>query len=253
MNHRHQLFGVPVDALTMDETVDRCRRWIEARVPTQHVVLNASKVVMLEDDLRLREIVRDCRLVNADGMSIVWAGRLLGVPIPERVAGIDLMERLLDLAAAETWPVFFLGARPEILENFVLRVRERYPKLPIAGSRDGYFSDDEAVAREIASTGARLIFVGISSPRKEFFLARNMRHLGPSFAMGVGGSFDVWAGKTRRAPRWMRRTGLEWLHRLKSEPRRLWKRYLIGNARFVWIVCRAWWRTRGPWGRTGRT
>jgi N-acetylglucosaminyldiphosphoundecaprenol N-acetyl-beta-D-mannosaminyltransferase len=244
MHQRHQLFGVALDPLTMDETLAHCRRLIEARTPVQHVVLNAGKVVQMADDPGLREIIRNCALVNADGISVVWAGRLLGVPIPERVTGIDLMERLLAVAAVEAWPVFFLGARREVLEEFVRVVRQRHPDLPLAGYRHGYFSDDRAVAEEIAASGARLLFVGISSPRKERFVAENLSRLGPVFAMGVGGSFDVWAGRTRRAPSWMQRIGLEWLYRLLLEPRRMWKRYLIGNVRFLRMVLGDWWRSR---------
>lgn len=230
---RHEMFGVIVDALTMDETVERCAELIEQRRAVQHVVLNASKVVMLEDVEGLSDIISRCEIVNADGQSIVWAGRYLGVPIPERVAGIDLMERLLERAEVEQWPVYFLGARDEVLSTFRGIVLRRYPSLCIAGWRNGYFDDDEAVAREVAQSGARLLFVAITSPRKEFFLAENLHLMGPVFAMGVGGSFDVWAGVTKRAPVWMQRIGLEWFYRFIQEPRRMWRRYLVGNTRFI--------------------
>ena len=124
---------------------------------------------------------------------------------------------------------------------------DTHPDLSVAGHRHGYFSDDETVAREIAASGARLLFVGISSPRKERFLHENLARIGPVFAMGVGGSFDVVAGKVTRAPSWMQQMGLEWLHRLLREPRRMWKRYLVGNTRFLRIVLRTWRRSgRAP-------
>jgi bacterial polymer biosynthesis proteins, WecB/TagA/CpsF family len=233
---RPTVFGVPLDLLTMEETVERCRRLVEERRPVQHVVLNAGKVVQMRDDPSLRDAIARCEIVNADGQSVVWAGRLLGIPVPERVAGIDLMERLVGEAEREGWPVYFVGARPEVLERFVAVVRERFPRLPVAGARNGYFDDDRAVADAIRESGARLLFVGISSPRKERFLAEQLPRMGGVFAMGVGGSFDVWAGLTRRAPRWMQRLGLEWLHRLLQEPRRMWKRYLVGNLRFGYLV-----------------
>ena len=110
--------------------------------------------------------------------------------------------------------------------------------MPVAGSQHGYFDDERAVVRRIRDSGARLLFVGMPSPRKEYMLAQWMPRLGPLFAMGVGGSFDVWAGHTRRAPRWMQRAGLEWLYRLVQEPRRMWRRYLLGNVRFTAIVMR---------------
>jgi N-acetylglucosaminyldiphosphoundecaprenol N-acetyl-beta-D-mannosaminyltransferase len=131
-----------------------------------------------------------------------------------------------------------------VLKEFEDAVRRLHPRLEIAGRHHGYFDDDAAVADDIRNSGARLLFVAISSPRKEFFLSQNLERMGPLFAMGVGGSFDLLAGKTRRAPHWMQDAGLEWLFRLIQEPRRMWKRYLIGNARFLGLTLRAWWRAR---------
>ena len=235
---RAEIFGVPLDLLTMDETVTRAAELIENGRPVQHVVINAGKVVMMHDDPGLRAIIAACDLVNADGQSIVWAGRLLGIPVPERVAGIDLMDRLLALAAERGWPVYLLGARQEVLDSCVSRITERYPALSIAGARNGYFDDGAEVAAGIHSSGARLVFVGISSPKKERFLSEHLPEMGPVFAMGVGGSFDVIAGLTRRAPEWTQRAGLEWFYRFLQEPGRLWKRYLVGNLRFLGLVLR---------------
>ncbi len=238
-----ELFGVPVDLLTIDETVARCHELIEQRRPVQHAFINAAETVMMEDVPGFRETLRACDLVNADGQSIVWAARLLGVALSGRVAGPDLMERLLELAERQGYPVYFLGAKAEVLVAFEVAVLKLHPRLVIAGRHHGYFDDDEAVADEIRRSGARLLFVAISSPRKEFFLSRNLERIGPLFAMGVGGSFDLLAGVTRRAPRWMQDAGLEWLFRLIQEPRRMWRRYLIGNARFLGLTLRAWWRS----------
>ncbi len=241
---RAEVFGIPLDLLTMEETVQRCRELIQEGRPAQHVVVNAGKVVMMDDVPGLREIIRSCDIVNADGQSIVWAGRALGIPVPHRVAGIDLMERLLALAEEQRYPVFFLGATDEVLRAFISEVMRRFPRLWIAGTMNGYFKDDTKVADMISTSGARLLMVGISSPRKEFFLAEQLPLMGPVFAMGVGGSFDVWAGKTRRAPVWMQQVGLEWFFRLLQEPRRMWKRYLVGNTRFVLLVEKEWMRSR---------
>ena len=243
---RARLFGVPLDLLTMQQTVDRCEELIEAGHPVQHVVINAGKAVMMQDVPGLREVIERCDLVNADGQSVVWAGRMLGIPVPERVAGIDLMGRLLQLAEERMYPAYFLGATEEILTAFTAEVLRRYPRLRVAGTRNGYFKDDAEVAAGIAASGARLLMVGMSSPRKEFFLAEQLPHMGPVFAMGVGGSFDVWAGKTRRAPVWMQNAGLEWFYRLMQEPRRMWKRYLVGNTRFVLLVVKERMKGRGP-------
>jgi N-acetylglucosaminyldiphosphoundecaprenol N-acetyl-beta-D-mannosaminyltransferase len=172
---------------------------------------------------------------------VVWAARLLGVRVPERVAGIDLMGRLIALCETEDWPVYFLGAKDDVLAGFEAEALRRHPQLRVAGRRNGYFSADHeaGIAETIRASGARLLLVAISSPMKERFLARNMERLGPLLAVGVGGSFDVWAGKATRAPLWMQRVGLEWFHRFAQEPRRMWKRYLVGNLRFAWIVLRA--------------
>jgi N-acetylglucosaminyldiphosphoundecaprenol N-acetyl-beta-D-mannosaminyltransferase len=238
-----ELFGVPVDLLTIDETVARCRELIEQRRPVQHAFINAAETVMMEDVPGFRATLAACDIVNADGQSIIWAARLLGVALPGRVAGPDLMERLLELAEHQGYPVYFLGAKAEVLVDFEAAVVKLHPRLTIAGRHHGYFDDDEAVADEIRNSGARLLFVAISSPRKEFFLSRNLERIGPVFTMGVGGSFDLLAGVTRRAPRWMQDAGLEWFFRLMQEPRRMWKRYLIGNARFLGLTLRAWWHS----------
>jgi N-acetylglucosaminyldiphosphoundecaprenol N-acetyl-beta-D-mannosaminyltransferase len=195
---RAEIFGVPLDLLTMDQSVARCVEIVESAVPAQHVVINASKVVMMQDVPGLRDTIAACEMVNADGQSIVWAGRILGIPVPERVAGVDLMERLLVEAERRRWPVYFLGARQAVLEAVLSRVAERYPSLRVAGARNGYFDDAAAVANAIRASGARVLFVGISSPKKERFLAENLTCMGPVFAMGVGGSLDVLAGATRR-------------------------------------------------------
>lgn len=233
---RGDFIGVPLDLLTMGETVAACVAFVEEARPVQHVVLNAGKVVMMRSDPQLREVVAACDLVSADGQSIVWAGRFLGLDVPERVAGIDLMSQLLVEAEERGWPVYFLGAKEEVLDACVAALTSMHPLLVVAGQRNGYFDDDAAVARSIRDSGARLLFVGISSPRKEMFLAERLADMGPLLAMGVGGSFDVIAGMTQRAPVWMQRAGMEWFYRFAQEPRRMWRRYLVGNARFVGLV-----------------
>jgi N-acetylglucosaminyldiphosphoundecaprenol N-acetyl-beta-D-mannosaminyltransferase len=237
---RVSLFDLPVDALTLDETVDRIEQLIERGTPSQHVVLNAAKVVQASTSPDLADIVRGCEIVNADGMSVVWASRLLGRALPERVAGIDLMDAVLARAAARGHRVYFLGARAEVVRTVVEIESERHPGLCVAGARDGYWSPEEEaeVVADVAGARPHVLLVAMSSPRKEEFLSRHLHAMGVPFAMGVGGSFDVVAGLTSRAPRWMQRAGLEWLHRLGQEPGRMWKRYLVGNARFTVLVAR---------------
>jgi N-acetylglucosaminyldiphosphoundecaprenol N-acetyl-beta-D-mannosaminyltransferase len=231
-------FGVHVEPLSLAQTVARCKALVEKGVAAHHVALNAGKVVLMADQPRLLEAVRRCDLVSADGQSIVWVSRLLGRRLPERVAGIDLMESLLKECESNAWPVYFLGATAEVLQTFCDVVKIRYPSLPIAGRHHGFFTDDARVADGIARSGARLLFIAMPSPRKELFVSEQSERLGALFTMGVGGSFDVWAGLTRRAPLWMQHCGLEWFYRFLQEPSRMWRRYLIGNCRFAILAIR---------------
>lgn len=250
MSGRVLLFGVALDLDTFEEAVEHCTALIEARRPVQHVVVNAGKIVMMTDQPELQSLVAQCDVVHADGQSVVWAGRLAGYDVPERIAGIDLMQALLAECEREQWPVYFLGARQDVLETFVGVVRQRFPDLPVAGYCNGFFADDAAVSAQIRTSGARVLFVGISSPRKEMFLREQLPAIGPIFAMGVGGSFDVLAGVTGRAPLWMQRAGLEWFYRFAQEPRRMWKRYLVGNSRFIVLAFKEARRQRAA--RAGR-
>lgn len=241
MTARAEVLGCAIDRLDMEGTVREVERVIASRRFTQHVSINTAKLVTLRGDPELRAIVEGCGLISADGAGIVWASRLLRDPLPERVAGIDLMHRLLARAEEKGYSVYFLGARPEVLAIALERIRARHPRLAIAGARDGYFEDSEAagVAAAIRATGADIVFVAMSSPRKEYFLGAHGERLGAPFAMGVGGSIDVVAGVTRRAPVAWQRLGLEWLYRLLQEPRRLFRRYAVTNARFAWMLGRA--------------
>lgn len=243
---RVALFDVPVDPLTMDETVEAVRRFLACGAPHQHVCLNAAKVVELDKRPELAAAIAQCSLVSIDGQAVVWASRLLGSRVPERVTGIDLFERLLADAAESGRRVFLLGARQEVLDEVVARALVRFPGLQIAGTRNGYWADDEeaSVVAEVAASRADMLFVALPSPRKELFLEGYAEQLGVAFRMGVGGSFDVMAGRTNRAPRWMQRTGMEWTYRLIQEPRRMARRYLVGNTSFVLLTLKRRWNAR---------
>ena len=234
--------GIPIDNLSMEETLGEITRAIHDGKQLHHVVVNAGKVVAMEKDLKLRESVIASDLINADGQAVVWGARFLGKPLKERVAGIDLMENLINLAGEKNFKIFFLGASEEIVKKVVGRYTEEHGAQIIAGYRNGYFdrSEEEQIAQQISNSGAQILFVAISSPKKENFLYENREHLQKvSFIMGVGGSFDVVAGKVKRAPIWMQKTGLEWFYRFIQEPRRMWKRYLVGNTRFIMMVLKA--------------
>jgi N-acetylglucosaminyldiphosphoundecaprenol N-acetyl-beta-D-mannosaminyltransferase len=237
---RRSLFGIGVDPLTMDEAVGRCLDAVREDRPLEVAVVNAAKLVAMRRDPRLAAAVTGCDLVLADGQSVVWASRLLRAPLPERVAGIDLFVRLLGAAEREGYSVYLLGARKDVLDLLLGRVAVRFPRLKVAGARDGYFTDaeQEAVADAVRASGADLLFLGMTSPKKEIFTASYGERTGVRVVHGVGGSFDVLAGVTRRAPHSWQRFGLEWLYRLLQEPRRLGRRYLTTNAAFVAMTAR---------------
>lgn len=232
---RYALMNTYVNALTMDETVARVEEIIARRKPTQHVVINAFKVNLMRKDPALREIVNDCPLINADGASIVYAAKLLGVPVKERVTGFDLFLRLVEEAARKHYRIYLFGAREEVVRKVESVFREQYPELEIAGVRNGYFTeaDEPEIVADMAASRADLMFVAFSSPKKEYWIRKYLDQLHIPFVMGVGGSFDVVAGTTDRAPKWMQDHGLEWFYRFIQEPGRLWKRYLVGNVSFV--------------------
>lgn len=221
----------------MADTVAHIDQRIAARQFTQHVVVNVAKLVHMQSDLQLAESVRSCDLINIDGMGVVWGARFCGHVVPERVAGVDLFHALLALSAEKGYPVFLLGATEEVVTETARRVQRLYPGLPLAGYHHGYFWDDEAaMVEQIKASGARLLFVAITSPKKENFINRWREQLGVDFVMGVGGTFDVVAGKVKRAPLWMQRAGLEWFYRVLQEPGRMWKRYLTTNCQFAWLL-----------------
>lgn len=238
---RQQVLSVVVDNLDMTETVERVASFVADGQPHQHVVVNADKIVKAAKDPALAKIIADCDLVNADGMPVLWAARALGQPLKERVTGIDLFFRLLAEAEQRGWRVYFLGAREEVLREVERRATQRHPRLQLAGVRNGYWSANEepGVVQAIAQSRCDLLFVAISSPKKEQFLARWQREMKVPFAMGVGGSFDVMAGLTQRAPLWMQKTGLEWFYRFLQEPRRMFRRYFIDDMGFFWLLAKA--------------
>jgi N-acetylglucosaminyldiphosphoundecaprenol N-acetyl-beta-D-mannosaminyltransferase len=233
-------FGAPLHPWTMEQTVAEIRRRLAAGEFTQHVVVNVAKIVHMQTNAKLAESVRVCDIVNIDGMGVVWGARFLGHTVPERVAGIDLFERLLQMACETGDAVFLLGAEEPVVRHAAKLLGDKYPALRIAGFHHGFFWENEkAVVDEIRASGARLLFVAITSPKKENFINQWRDQLGVGFVMGVGGTFDIMAGKTRRAPLWMQRTGLEWLYRVLQEPGRMWKRYLTTNLAFAGMLLNA--------------
>jgi N-acetylglucosaminyldiphosphoundecaprenol N-acetyl-beta-D-mannosaminyltransferase len=241
---RINICNIPVDVLTMQETIAIIDKAITERKPVHHVVINAAKVVNAQKDEALRESIVNCDIINADGQAIVWASRFLNRPLPERVAGIDVMENLVKLAAEKKYRIFFLGAKDQVVKDVVEVYSKKYGEGIIAGYRNGYFTKEEEqqVATQIAGSGASILFVAMSSPKKEIFLNTYKDLIQTPFIMGVGGSFDVISGLVKRAPGWMQKWGLEWFYRVIQEPRRMWKRYLFGNSEFIYLVFKEKWK-----------
>ncbi|MDR3437635.1 WecB/TagA/CpsF family glycosyltransferase [Telmatospirillum sp.] len=238
---RASFIGVDIDVLTMDETLERVHEAMRTRKRQHHVALNVAKFVKLRSDSELRADIACSDLVGIDGMGVVFAARLMGIKVPERVAGVDLMQEVIALCAREGYRPYFLGARPDVLQTAIANIRRRYPSIEIAGAQHGYYEpgDEMQVVESIRESGADCLFIAMPTPTKEHFLAVHRDQLEVPFIMGVGGSIDVVANYVKRAPIWMQQSGLEWLFRVMQEPRRMWKRYLVTNAAFLVIVARA--------------
>ncbi len=232
---RIKLLDTYVDNLSMAETVEAVDKYIVENKPLHLMGVNADKINTLQKDQRLKDIVNGCGIINADGASVVWASKVLKKPLKERVAGIDLMQELVKHADKKGYKVYFLGAKEEVVKKTVLVYRKKYPKLKIVGYRNGYFSKDDwsDLSDQIKESGAQIVFVGITSPLKEYLVEYFQKKKLTCVFMGVGGSFDVISGNIPRAPKWMQKTGLEWLFRVMQEPGRLWKRYFVGNSQFI--------------------
>lgn len=232
------LFGIPISAVTMGEALAIVDDAIARRASLQIGVVNAAKVVNMKRDPALNEAVLSSDIILADGMSVVWASRLLGRPLPERVTGLDLMLEMLRRGNERGYRVYCLGATGEVLDAALARMSAEFPNVELVGWHHGYFKDHEepAIVAEIATTRPDILLVAMTSPKKEILLGRWGHALGVPVCHGVGGSFDVLAGKVRRAPQAWQRLGLEWLYRVAQEPRRLWRRYLVTNVMFCQLV-----------------
>lgn len=238
---RQELFGIPIDSLTFEETVGRAVGAMRTRTLTQHVAINVAKLVKARSNGELRRDIVESDIVGIDGMGVLLAARLLGIPVPERVAGVDLMQALLAACAADGFRPYFLGARQEVLERAMAVARGRWPGLQFAGSRNGYFRPEEEpeIVAAIARSRADCLFIAMPTPQKERFLWRYREALAVPFIMGVGGSFDVLAGHVERAPAFVQRAGLEWAFRIYQEPGRMWWRYVSTNLVFAGLLSRA--------------
>ena len=241
-----EVLGCPVTKLSLDDFVSLAEQFIESRKPHYIAVVNAAKVVNMRSDRELKESVLMADAIGADGVPLVWASRFLGNPLPGRVNGTDLMDKLLAKANEKAYRIYFFGATQEVLDRVLETVRSKYPGVKIAGFHNGYFSaaQESAIVQKIRAADADILFIAFGTPKKELWVKQYLSAMGVPVVHGVGGSFDVLAGLIPRAPLWMQRNGLEWFFRLLQEPRRMWRRYLVTNVMFVLFFSWDWLRLR---------
>lgn len=238
MKKRINFFSVNLDLYSMEETLEEISEYIKNRIPIQHVVVNVSKLVYAQKDEQLRNIINACPIINVDGAGVILGAKMLGINIPHRVTGIDLMEELVKYSSQNGYRVFFFGAKEDVNKAVVDHYLAKYPDLQVAGRRNGYYTEQEeaSVVDEMKKSNADILFVAMGSPKKEMFLGKYSKDLNIPFTMGVGGSFDVVTGKVKRAPLWVQNMNCEWLYRLIQEPRRMWKRYFVTNGLFLLMI-----------------
>lgn len=234
---RVQLLNGQFDPLTLPQTVDAIFSLLGAGKRGWLCTVNVAILMMMRTDARLQNFVDRAALLVADGQPLIWCASWFGQSLPERVTGGDLVNALCDRAAREGKRVYLLGATEEIVAKVAQRLRERCTNLHVENA-GGYFTKNDAPARadRIRASGSDILFVGMGVPRQENFLEEQWDRLDVGMAIGVGGSFDVLAGLRTRAPNWMQKIGMEWLFRLIQEPRRLFRRYLVTNSQFLWLV-----------------
>jgi len=235
---RIEILNSYVDSISIQDVATELFKNIDNSKKSLVLFLNALKIYEISKNAELKNCLESADYLLADGVPIVWVSKIFGKSLPGRVNGTDLFELLLKNAEIKNKSVFFLGAKQEVLEQMVSNIKKRHPKLKIAGYRNGYFkdSDDKDVIDLINNSHADILFLGFSSPKKELWSSKYKERLNVNVIQGVGGSFDVLAGKIKRAPVFLQKIGLEWFYRFLREPRRMFKRYLITNTYFVFLT-----------------
>jgi len=233
------LHGVRVHRLTMAETLETLGRFIREGGPHHVVTLDSSMCVLARDDAALRQIVANAELSTPDSAGVLWACRRFGCPLPQRVSGVEIVEELCRIAPEKGYRLFFLGAAPGVAEDAARKMRDRYPGCEIVGTRDGFFrqEDEPALLDEIRTAHPDILCVALGIPKQEKWIARHRDALGVPVLIGVGGTFDVYSGRVKRAPKWMQRLSLEWLYRLARNPRKIGK--VMTLPKFVLMTLRA--------------
>lgn len=218
---KESFLGVDVSPLTYDQIINELQNRIERKEQSTIIAVNPEKVMTAQKNEQLKRLINHSTFQIPDGIGIVLASKLRKGQVKDRVTGVDMMERLLQLSEEQKHPVFLYGAKSDVVQQAADNIQKKYPGIQIAGVMDGYEKDEEKIIQAIQASGARLLFVALGSPTQELFIERNLALLPNVYVFqGVGGSFDVMSGNVKRAPLWTRKLGLEWLYRLLSNPSR---------------------------------
>ena len=236
------IFGIKIDNISMDETIEKVEEFIAKDKGRLFCTPNVDGVIIAKKDREFNKIINSAGLVTCDSIYIYWASKFLGTPLKDRVAGSDFLPKFSKVAAEKGYSLFFLGGEEGITEIAAQKLRKSYPKLNIVGiltpDHKSLKNDKEniKIVKEINKTKPDILFVGFGTPKQEKWLNKNLHALNTKVAVCVGGTFNVISGQRKRAPIWVQRIGLEWFWRMMQEPRRLWRRYLINDSKFIWIV-----------------
>jgi exopolysaccharide biosynthesis WecB/TagA/CpsF family protein len=235
-----EILGVPIARLDADAALGEIERLYEKPGPQLVVYVNAHTLNLAHADPSYRELIRGAGIVLGDGAGVMIAARMHGAPLPENLNGSDFNPKILQRAAERGWPAYLLGGRPGVADRAAARWKDAFPRLEVTGTRDGYFESHETpeVVESIARSGAGVVMVAMGNPLQERWLQENLAATGARLGVGVGAFFDFSAGEVRRAPAWMNRAGIEWVYRLYQEPRRMWRRYVVGNPLFLLRVAK---------------
>lgn len=235
-----RIFGIDVARSNSEEALATIGALVAKGGPALVAYANANTMNVAWEDPEYGEVLRGADIVLNDGVGVQMAARMRGQRFPANLNGSDLNPMILELAARRGWKVFLLGAADGVAEEAAARLSERFSGLTIVGTHHGYPTDDDEVVRMVRAAGADLLMVAMGNPAQESWLHSNLSATGAKVGIGVGAFFDFTAGAQKRAPAWMNKVGLEWLHRLARDPGRLWRRYVVGNPVFLWRA----WKTR---------
>lgn len=235
---RVAILSVEIDNLDLKEAVNRIKALVEQRRPSLVVTANPEIIMRARQDRGFADCLRDAAMVTADGIGLIIAAKLLGTPLRERVTGIDLITKLFQDSGPGKYRYYFVGAKPGVAEKAAVNIKKQFPGVEIVGVQHGYFRDDTAIINDICEKKPDILLAALGMGKQERWIRERVSTTGVPVSIGVGGSFDVFAGEAKRAPRWMQRAGLEWLHRLIKQPSRFWRMLELPKFLFKVILTR---------------